>query len=87
MNVFSRRAGESFREAVGRALVENSPKIQERIQSLENTEGVPHCGVGIRVEFVNCGKKCKKCPHGPYLYVYWKQDGKTRSRYIGKAGK
>jgi hypothetical protein len=22
--------------------------------------------------------------HGPYLYAYWKEDNKTRSRYVGK---
>lgn len=86
MDYFSRRAGEDFQEAVGRALVDNSPKIRERIKAIASTEGVPPGGVLIRVEFVNCGKKCKSCPHGPYLYAYWKQDGKTRSKYIGKAG-
>ncbi|MDG2992022.1 hypothetical protein L3556_13940 [Candidatus Synechococcus calcipolaris G9] len=34
---------------------------------------------------VYCGKSgCKRCPHGPYWYGFWKQDGKTRSKYIGK---
>jgi hypothetical protein len=22
--------------------------------------------------------------HGPYWYAYWKENGRTRSRYIGK---
>jgi hypothetical protein len=37
-----------------------------------------------RLERVSCGKGCKGCPHGPYWYGYWKEDGKTRSKYIGK---
>jgi len=37
--------------------------------------------VTYRLEKVRCGKKgCKKCPHGPY----WKENGKTKSKYIGK---
>jgi hypothetical protein len=38
-----------------------------------------------RLEKVSCGKKCKGCPHGPYWYGYWREDGKTRSKYIGKS--
>ena len=42
-----------------------------------------------RLELVKCGKpRCGRCAarpaHGPYWYVYWKQDGRTRSKYIGK---
>jgi hypothetical protein len=40
---------------------------------------------------VNCGKgACKRCgggrspSHGPYWYAYYWQDGRTRSKYIGK---
>lgn len=32
-----------------------------------------------------CGKSaCRRCPHGPYWYAYWKQGGQTRSCYIGR---
>ncbi|MCX6673000.1 MAG: hypothetical protein NTY37_04385 [Methanothrix sp.] len=37
-----------------------------------------------RLEKVSCGKNCKGCPHGPYWYGYWRENGKTRSKYIGK---
>jgi hypothetical protein len=43
-----------------------------------------------RRELVACGKgACKACggwrpTHGPYWYVYWKDEGRTRSRYVGK---
>jgi hypothetical protein len=41
--------------------------------------------VTYRQEHVRCGKdSCRSCPHGPYWYAYWKEDGRTRSRYIGR---
>lgn len=40
--------------------------------------------ITYRLEHVSCGKNCKGCPHGPYWYGYWKEGGKTRSKYIGK---
>lgn len=41
--------------------------------------------VSYRSESVRCGKAgCTKCPHGPYWYAYWREDGVVRSRYIGK---
>lgn len=39
----------------------------------------------FRYETVRCGKpNCTRCPHGPYWYVYWKEGGRTRSRYVGR---
>lgn len=39
-----------------------------------------------RQEEVRCGKPgCSTCPHGPYWYAYWKEDGRTRKRYIGRS--
>jgi hypothetical protein len=33
---------------------------------------------------VKCGSpQCQK-KHGPYLYAYWKEGNKTKSRYVGK---
>jgi len=46
--------------------------------------GRRQASVTYRQEWVYCGKECKTCPHGPYWYCYWKEDGKTRTRYIGK---
>ncbi|HXV72405.1 MAG TPA: hypothetical protein VEB69_13525 [Acidimicrobiia bacterium] len=41
--------------------------------------------VSLRQQKVRCGKDgCTKCPHGPYWYAYWTEDGKRRSRYIGR---
>jgi hypothetical protein len=42
-------------------------------------------GVTYRLEAVKCGKPgCSRCPHGPYWYAYYREDGKLRSRYIGR---
>ncbi len=42
-------------------------------------------GVKLRRQWVRCGKaSCRRCPHGPYWYAYWTEDGKRRSRYVGK---
>jgi hypothetical protein len=41
--------------------------------------------VTYRQERVRCGRSgCTRCPHGPYWYAYWREDGRVRSRYIGK---
>jgi hypothetical protein len=42
--------------------------------------------VTYRLEEVKCGKAtCTRCPHGPYWYAYWREDGRVRSRYLGSA--
>ena len=42
-------------------------------------------GLSYRQETVRCGKPaCTRCPHGPYWYAYWKEEGRTRKRYIGR---
>lgn len=41
--------------------------------------------VKLRSQMVRCGKAgCRTCPHGPYWYAYWTENGKRRSRYVGK---
>jgi len=41
--------------------------------------------VRLREQWVRCGKQaCSKCPHGPYWYALWREDGRRRSRYVGK---
>lgn len=53
---------------------------------LEEPEEPSRTGaVTFRQEMVRCGKKgCTRCPHGPYWYAYWRENGRTRSRYVGK---
>lgn len=43
-----------------------------------------------RLQFIRCGKpKCKRCrrapAHGPYWYAFWKESGRSRSAYAGRA--
>ncbi|HEY7874481.1 MAG TPA: hypothetical protein VIG64_05090 [Actinomycetota bacterium] len=41
--------------------------------------------VTYRRESVRCGKRgCTRCPHGPYWYAYYREDGRLKSRYIGR---
>ena len=41
--------------------------------------------ITYRMERVRCGKKgCTKCPHGPYVYKYWREGGRLRKKYAGK---
>jgi hypothetical protein len=48
-------------------------------------DGTPE--VKLRKQLVRCGKEnCTRCPHGPYWYAYWREDGRRRSRYVGKLG-
>lgn len=41
-------------------------------------------GVSYRQASVRCGKDCAACPHGPYWYAHWREDGRARSQYIGR---
>lgn len=76
----------SLVDVIGRAMVQYSPDIMSRLQKIRQEMGSQGHKVTAKVHWVKCGKKCKNCPHGPYLYAFWKQDGKTRSKYIGKVG-
>ena len=41
--------------------------------------------VRLREQWVKCGKEaCTTCPHGPYWSAHWREDGRRRSRYVGK---
>jgi DnaJ domain len=41
--------------------------------------------VTYRCQYVRCcNPRCKSCPHGPYWYGFWKEGGRTKSRYYGK---
>lgn len=38
-----------------------------------------------RAEYVNCNSsKCRGCPHGPYWYGYFREDGRLKKKYFGK---
>ena len=54
--------------------------------TIEDSSGLIHRGTVV-IKPVYCGKKCKGCPHKLYKYVVWRQDNKTRWKYIGKVEK
>ena len=60
----------------GLLLESDGPAIE-----LTDIPGLP--AVTYRSQFVRCGKDCTACPHGPYWYAFWKEDGRSRSQYIG----
>ncbi len=60
------------------------PAVPQRTSGREVLDTKKSGAVTYRLERVSCGKGCKGCPHGPYWYGYWKEGGKTRSKYIGK---
>jgi hypothetical protein len=37
-----------------------------------------------RCEYVRCGKGCRGCPHGPYWYGYYREEGRLKKKYFGK---
>lgn len=41
--------------------------------------------VKVRSQMIRCGKaSCTRCPHGPYVYAYWTEEGRQRSKYLGR---
>jgi hypothetical protein len=58
---------------------------RSRLEALGDDFGSVAPNVRIRAQYVRCGKEgCTRCPHGPYWYAYWSENGRRRSRYIGK---
>lgn len=62
-------------------------KSEGREQSLMGKE--KETTISRREEWRRCGKINCRCEtagelHGPYIYEYWKEKGKTKSRYVGK---
>ena len=54
-------------------------------ESIEVADDAVLEGVTYRLEAVRCGKPtCSSCPHGPYWYAYYREEGRLRSRYIGR---
>ncbi len=69
-------------ERLRRAVQERRSASPQRAITAEQQFG----SLTFRYETVRCGKQnCTRCPHGPYWYVYWKEGGRTRSRYVGRS--
>ncbi len=59
---------------------------EKKIYTVIDSSGLIHRGTVV-IKPVYCGKKCKGCPHHIYKYVVWRENKKTRWKYIGKVEK
>ena len=70
--------------------VDNKVTVQSdaegKIYTVIDSTGLLHKGTVV-IKDIYCGKKCKGCPHGKYKYIVWRQDTKTKWKYIGKVNK
>lgn len=56
-----------------------------RLESVGVPVGPMEPSVRLRERSVRCGKaECRSCPHGPYWYAFWTENGRRRSKYIGR---
>lgn len=59
--------------------------VRAQLQAGGVIGGDDHPKVKLRQQTVRCGKSgCTRCPHGPYWYAYWTENGRRRSRYVGR---
>lgn len=79
--------------AIVRELEQNSTSTPSESVGTKGREVVEATHLGDRLyqlERVRCGKVGCKCAgengelHGPYWYAYWREEGKLKSRYVGK---
>ena len=41
--------------------------------------------ISYRQKSIKCGREsCNSCPHGPYWYAEWSENGKRITKYLGK---
>lgn len=84
---------ERLRECIDRELDERRRREREkeerrRLAQERDDERLFFAGGTYRWERRECGKKdrCEKCRsgerHGPYLYRYYRKDGRQRSEYV-----
>lgn len=86
----SNRLGIKFVVGSGKQkqIVLSNEKIKVRITDPELKQRLlDRKPVSYQLKWIKCGKKnCGECPHGPYVYAYWRSEktGKVRSKYLGK---
>lgn len=60
-----------------------------QVASLQARRGPDLVTYTFRQERVRCGKEGCWCAagggHGPYTYKYWKEEGRLRKAYVGRA--
>jgi len=74
-------------EDLRRVLEDSLKEIAEQRAKQEATARRIKSGGCIVAKLVPCGKNCRGCPHGPYLYRVVKIGGKQKWIYLGKAHK
>jgi len=89
-----KRQGAELLESIGQYCFDLAEYKRHKAWEEVDTEEVPDeaqeklkesSGPVLQEEKVSCGKdSCSKCPHGPYLYKYERQNGKVVSKYVGK---
>ncbi len=92
IDIFSLTSGlpQSLKKTLSGAdklLTRHKRMLNQNIWEVRNSKkqlaGVP-ANATIREEHVKCKKfQCMMCPHGPYYYAYWKENGKLKKKYIG----
>jgi hypothetical protein len=65
-----------------------APVLGNQTASPETAPPLPRSST-YRHEYVHCGKQsCTSCRtgpgHGPYIYAYWRANGRLHKRYLGK---
>ena len=69
------------------AALEIELALRETIQIEDEADTIPK-NASYRRQRVRCGKHGCRCAkgrgHGPYWYAYWREDGRTVSRYLGR---
>ena len=60
------------------------PPLSQQLQAL--IEPFPVLAGSLVKQYVNCGKAGCRCQrgqkHGPLFYLYWKEQGRSRSLYV-----
>jgi len=75
---------EDLQFAIGELIEQKRETEQSSVRSAESGSKITE-----REEYRRCGRANCRCNvngelHGPYLYHYWSENGRVKSKYIGK---
>ena len=67
-------------ELISRDLKRLRILIDNKLGSTSNEQKISY-----RQKLIKCGREsCNSCPHGPYWYAEWSENGKRSTKYLGK---
>ena len=77
-----------LQQFIAALLAKPQPRLPVQVKTKGELVSTKQIGsLTIRTERRKCGSHCT-CNggkgHGPYRYAYWWQDGRVRSKYLGK---